>query len=220
MKSCIEAVPFVAENPSQHHLNPTAQPAEAKDEWEEWHSSRAPRGPRGPLRPLSLASSLTGSAFTAQSAPTARRPSAGKLASALIVTARWESCSPTGTLNVATAFLPTCVPSRHALLKLARRSLYSQRLQPTQQEEFMVQAAQRKSALPRSATDVQVVHAQTLSHGDINNCAWYCSQCIWARLQPCLRVWTFAGAARLGLRRLDAAFAQSDADLRGGESQR
>ena len=33
-------------------------------------------------------------------------------------------------------------------------------------------------------------------------------------------VWTFAGAARLGLRRLDAAFAQSGGDLRGGESQR
>ena len=34
--------------------------------------------------------------------------------------------------------------------------------------------------------------------------AWV--SCIRARFQPCPEVWTFAGAARLGVRRLDAAF--------------
>jgi hypothetical protein len=91
----VGAVPFVAKNPSQPP-QPDRSTCRSQCEWEEWHFSRARRGPRGPLRPLSLALFLTGSAFTAQSAPTAKPPSAGKLASALIVTARWESSRPIG----------------------------------------------------------------------------------------------------------------------------
>jgi hypothetical protein len=55
--------------------------------------------------------------------------------------------------------------------------------------------------------------ARATAHSDSSDIASTVLPAVaWAFCPGSSRVWTFAGAARLGLRRLDAAFARSDAD--------